>query len=94
MLEPLEVDVVIFGHTHLPYHRVVSGIHMVNDGSVGRPKDGDKRSGYAIIEMGIEAVTVEFRRVCYPVQQVADAMLDKGLPEWLGEYLLRAGKID
>jgi putative phosphoesterase len=94
MLEPLEVDVVIFGHTHQPYHRIVSGIHMVNDGSVGRPKDGDNRASYAIIELGIKAVNVEFRRVSYPVQIVIDAMLEKGLPEWLGEYLLKAGKMD
>jgi predicted phosphodiesterase len=32
MLEPINVDVLIFGHTHLPYHRHVSVVHMVNDG--------------------------------------------------------------
>src|SRR5690606_33934085 len=34
-------DVVCCGHTHLPWHRQVEGIHFVNTGSVGRPKDGD-----------------------------------------------------
>lgn len=36
-------DVICFGHTHLPWHREVEGIHFVNTGSVGRPKDGDWR---------------------------------------------------
>src|ERR1700741_3018572 len=36
-------DVVCFGHTHVPWHRTVDGIHFLNTGSVGRPKDGDRR---------------------------------------------------
>jgi len=39
-------DLIAFGHTHHPWHRVVEGIHFVNTGSVGRPKDGDWRAGY------------------------------------------------
>ncbi len=38
-------DVIAFGHTHKPWHRTVNGIHFVNTGSVGRPKDGDWRAG-------------------------------------------------
>jgi predicted phosphodiesterase len=38
-------DVIAFGHTHKPWHREVEGIHFVNTGSVGRPKDGDWRAG-------------------------------------------------
>ena len=34
-------DVIAFGHTHKPWHRQVGGIHFVNTGSVGRPKDAD-----------------------------------------------------
>src|SRR5690606_10761845 len=33
-------DVICFGHTHKPWHREIAGIHFVNTGSVGRPKDG------------------------------------------------------
>ena len=90
MLEPLDVDALIFGHTHLPYHRVVSGVNMVNDGSVGRPKDGDPRAGYTVIETGNE-FSVEFRRVSYPVEEVTEKMIEVGLPEWLADYLRKAG---
>jgi len=44
-------DVIVFGHTHVPYHRVVDGVHFVNTGSVGRPKDGDPRAGYCVLTM-------------------------------------------
>lgn len=48
-------DVLAFGHTHVPWHREVEGIHFVNAGSVGRPKDGDPRACYVVLEMGAEA---------------------------------------
>ena len=34
-----EADVLVFGHTHLPYTKEVAGVLLVNDGSVGKPKD-------------------------------------------------------
>lgn len=37
-------DVVCFGHTHVPWVRVVDDVTMINTGSVGRPKDRDPRS--------------------------------------------------
>lgn len=45
-------DVVAFGHTHRPWHRAVGGVHFVNTGSVGRPKDGDWRAGYVTVAFG------------------------------------------
>ncbi|HUQ21375.1 MAG TPA: metallophosphoesterase family protein, partial [Gemmatimonadaceae bacterium] len=41
-------DAIAFGHTHLPWNRTVQGIHFINTGTVGRPKDGDWRAGYTI----------------------------------------------
>ncbi len=91
MLEPIDVNVLIFGHTHLPYHRVVSGVHLVNDDSAGKPKDGDTRACYAMVETGVDFKIV-FKRVSYDVDEVAEIMIQKGLPEWLAEYLRLGGK--
>jgi predicted phosphodiesterase len=43
-------DAILFGHTHLPWSREVDGVLFVNTGSVGRPKDGDPRAGYVLLE--------------------------------------------
>jgi predicted phosphodiesterase len=44
LLDMVEADVMVCGHTHLPYHRVLpSGRHVVKAGSVGKPKNGDRR---------------------------------------------------
>jgi putative phosphoesterase len=90
MLELIDADVLVCGHTHKPYHRVVNGTHIINDGSVGKPKDGDHRACYVIIELN-EAVKVEFRRVEYPIESVAREINIVGLPKAFAESL-RAGK--
>jgi predicted phosphodiesterase len=81
-------DVICFGHTHVPWHRIVSGIHFVNTGSVGRPKDGDWRAGYVILDVGKSDVEVDFIRVDYDVDAVVQAIRASELPDEFADYLL------
>jgi predicted phosphodiesterase len=80
-------DVLAFGHTHEPWHREVSGIHFIDTGSVGRPKDGDWRAGYVALTLGDGAAAVEFVRVRYDVDAAAAAVVDAGLPPEFAEFL-------
>lgn len=41
ILEPLEVDVVVCGHTHMQFDRMVGGTRVVNAGSVGMSFEGE-----------------------------------------------------
>jgi predicted phosphodiesterase len=86
-------DVIGFGHTHLPWHRSVDGIHFVNTGSVGRPKDGDPRAGYAILTIEIGgSITVEHVRVRYDVSRASEAIRRSELPDEFAWYLESGGK--
>jgi len=90
MLESLNIDALVCGHTHKPYHRVVDGVQVINDGSVGKPKYGDPGACYALISVAAE-IEVEFRRVEYPVQSMVDEIEEAGLPEGFAESLLTGG---
>jgi predicted phosphodiesterase len=85
-------DTIAFGHTHLPWHRDVGGIHFVNTGSVGRPKDGDPRAGYVVLDVSAEKTTVEFVRVSYDVDLAARAIEASSLPNEFAIYLISGGK--
>jgi predicted phosphodiesterase len=80
-------DVICFGHTHIPWHRVVAGIHFVNTGSVGRPKDGDPRTGYVILSVDRSHVDVEFVRLTYDVNEAAAGIRASALPGELADQL-------
>ena len=90
-------DVLCFGHTHIPWHRVVEGVHFINTGSVGRPKDGDWRAGYVVLEAGVPRptgdVAVEIVRVEYDVDAAARGIVDAGLPAEFAEFLRSGGAV-
>jgi predicted phosphodiesterase len=85
-------DMLAFGHTHLPWYREVGGIHFVNTGSVGRPKDGDWRAGYVLAEVGQGTTGVEFVRVEYDVETAMHAIRQSDLPDEFADYLRTGGK--
>ncbi len=63
LLEGVEAERLVFGHTHLPFARDSdSGIALINPGSVGMPFDGDRRAAYAVV--GADG-RIEHRRVEY-----------------------------
>jgi predicted phosphodiesterase len=86
-----EGDIVAFGHTHKPWHRVAGGVHFVNTGSVGRPKDGDWRAGYVLLSVDASGVAVEFRRAEYDVEIAATAIVQSSLPDEFAWYLRSGG---
>ena len=70
-------DLIAFGHTHTPYVKDVDGVRFLNVGSVGKPKDGDWRACYAIVDDAM----VTFRRVEYDVAAAAAAIRAANLPQ-------------
>ena len=87
-------DVIAFGHTHVPWHREVGGIHFLNTGSVGRPKDGDWRAGYVLLEVAKGRVSVEFRRVEYDLDEAVRGIRASDLPDDFAEFLRTGGSPD
>jgi diadenosine tetraphosphatase ApaH/serine/threonine PP2A family protein phosphatase len=86
-------DVIAFGHTHKPWHREVGGIHFVNSDSVGRPKDGDWRAGYVVLDIGEGPTSVEFVRVEYDLEHAMRGVRKSTLPDEFAEYLRTGGQL-
>jgi len=84
-------DAIAFGHTHLPWTREVDGVQFINTGSVGRPKDGDWRAGYSIVEMSDGKITVDHMRVEYDVARASNAIRESDLPNEFAQFLENGG---
>jgi len=59
--------------------------YLVNPGSVGQPRDGDPRAGFALVDD--ESGEIELRRIPYPVELAQQAIRDAGLPLALANRL-------
>ena len=97
--------ICFYGHTHVPVTYEMHGNsakvvtndtvqiqngckYLINTGSVGQPRDGDPKASYVIFDR-VER-TVQFRRVEYDIQTVADDIVSVGLPNSLADRLIKA----
>jgi putative phosphoesterase len=82
-------DIIVYGHTHKPYTKLVADVLFVNVGSVGKPKDCDWRACYAILDTA--TTEVHFVRVEYDIQLVTQAIRQSELPAEFATDLELAG---
>jgi predicted phosphodiesterase len=102
ILESAKADLMFFGHTHKPYHRIfeyeIDGKkayrHAINLGSIGKPKDGDPRGCYVMLTINEnsskfekESINVEFIRVTYDVEVAAKSIEESTLPNAYADML-------
>ena len=105
IMEQADADILCFGHTHKPYHRILPSEptdnvhfrHAINIGSVGKPKDGNADGCYVILTIHAESsiankdvVQVEFIRFAYDVEKAARAVEDSPLPNAFADMLRKA----
>ncbi|WP_341839748.1 metallophosphoesterase family protein [Chitinophaga caseinilytica] len=104
ILTDANADILCFGHTHKPYHRIICTEpgeapkcrHAINIGSVGKPKDGDPRGGYVMLHIDEtlsihdrNSLQVEFIRFGYDVEKAARAVETSILPNEYADMLRR-----
>jgi putative phosphoesterase len=102
MMEQASADIMCFGHTHKPYHRILQSEedgqiryrHAINIGSVGKPKDGNPQGGYVMLTIQDsssitvkDSISVAFIRFSYDVEKAAKAVEDSPLPNEYAEML-------
>jgi len=102
MMEEANADLLFVGHSHKPYHRIMessAGVfkHVINLGSVGKPKDGDSRGCYVMLTIDKkssvsdpESIKVEFRRVAYDLNMASQEILESPLPDEFAQGLFEA----
>lgn len=104
IMEQADADIMCFGHTHKPYHRILnSGIdgqdhfrHAINIGSVGKPKDSNPQGGYVMLTINDnssildkDSIQVEFIRFDYDIEKAAKAVEESILPNEYAKNLRR-----
>ena len=83
VLASTSADVVICGHTHVQYDRLVSARRIVNAGSVGMPYEGTPDARWAILDDG--GVTLVSTR--YDAEAAFEVLSKTGFPvldDWYG----------
>lgn len=73
-------DLVLCGHSHVPFVHPSGQTWFINTGTVGRPDDGDPRACYALLRLEPGVREVQHYRVAYDVDRAVEAIRSTGLP--------------
>jgi putative phosphoesterase len=84
-------EALVFGHTHKPWVHEYGGVLFVNCGSVGKPKDGDPRAAFAVLDATGGQINATIERVAYDAPAVACELAAAGLPAEYADALVAAG---
>ncbi|MET3036882.1 metallophosphoesterase family protein [Chryseobacterium sp. NRRL B-14859] len=102
MMDSVNADILLMGHTHIPYHKVLYCEennkkiykHAINAGSVGKPKHGDNQSCYTLLEINHntdlsspDTVKVTFHFVKYDIQRTISHIKEIGLSDAYNKFL-------
>ena len=88
LLDLVEADVLVCGHTPLPFHKVLpSGRPVVNVGSVGKLKDNNPKSCHIDLRAEGYLLSVNFPRVAYDVEKTARMIEAIELPDEFAKML-------
>jgi diadenosine tetraphosphatase ApaH/serine/threonine PP2A family protein phosphatase len=88
MLDGVEEDVVVCGHTHHQFDRRVLGKRLLNAGSVGMPYEDEPAAYWLLL-----APEPELRRTDYDIAAAAQRLRASGLPD-LDELMLRESLLE
>ncbi len=101
LMTEAKTDILCVGHSHKSYHRIIRQAdtykHVINIGSVGKPKDGNPMGSYVILNMiedsnlkAKENIEIEFCQFVYNVERAAKAIEDSPLPNKFADMLRKA----
>jgi putative phosphoesterase len=86
-MELIDINVLLLGHTHIPFIDKQEDKLIINPGSIGQPRDKDPRASYAVIDL--DNLQAKIVRVKYDIDKVNKQVIDTGLPEFLGKRLYK-----
>jgi predicted phosphodiesterase len=60
-----DCDLLVVGHTHVPFDLAAGAIRIINPGSVSNPLPPDLRAAYALLHVENDGYDLQFHRVAY-----------------------------
>ncbi len=76
--EMVDVDVFVFGHTHVQMEAKIDDTLFLNPGSVGQPRDGISKASFMVFNT--DNKKAEWYRVNYDIKAAADSIIKENLP--------------
>lgn len=87
-------DIIVFGHSHTPFHHIVGSKHFINPGSVGRMFDGNPKASCATIYISNSEIVVKHYRIPYDTEKISSLLTKHNLPPIYGQMFTIGKKLN
>lgn len=84
-------SIIITGHSHVPYHKLIGTTHFINPGSCGRMFDSNPAASCAVLTIKNKSIKVHHYRIIWPIEQTVQALKKYGLPK-IYQTMYQTGK--
>jgi diadenosine tetraphosphatase ApaH/serine/threonine PP2A family protein phosphatase len=93
MFQSTGTNVIVMGHTHLPYVRTFAHSNrlLINVGSVGRSKEPSRMPSFAVLSVNSDSVEAEIHRVSYDVRRTTSKIRTSPIPDFYADFLENTG---
>ena len=88
-LEKHKVDIVVLGHTHIPFIWKGKNGTVINPGSVGQPRSRNTEAQYVILKEKNGNIEALSKAVSYDVETAAEKIKNAELPVFLADRLFK-----
>ena len=83
IIDDLNYDILVCAHTHIPYIKEIGNKLIINDGSVGKPKNGTPHGTYALLNISPDNFSAKINVVPYDYKKIMSKMENLNFPEKL-----------
>ncbi len=87
LVDMVEGNILILGHTHIPMIFTFTDKLLINPGSVGQPRDKNPQASYMILQIEGTKINLEHHRVDYNIDVVMSKIIEEELPISLAHRL-------
>ncbi|MFT9497961.1 metallophosphoesterase family protein [Anaerosolibacter sp.] len=88
LIKEVEADILLCGHTHLPYYVSFNGKKIINGGAVSLSLDGDASASYGIIEISQKSTSYINHKLDYNLEKVMSCAKSNDFP-YVDMYIKR-----
>lgn len=89
MINSIDEDILICGHTHYPYMKKYGDKLLINTGSIGKPKIGRPNATWIEAEYSDNNINWEIKELQYPFEVIAADVEEHGFIKYA--EVLRTG---
>ena len=61
-----KVNIIVFGHTHIPFSIKKKNGYIINPGSGGQPRNGNPNASYAVVKIEDDYIDIKMKNIIFP----------------------------